>query len=133
MADPDPLRRPPACTTESMADLPDARARVTRIYQSAFDTVGRQHLSELDESYYETLRTALLDAGATEREIDGVAAGLVTSVVEATLDPTASELEIRREQFELIGQHVARTRLTIAIAHGDACIKIDLPDRPATH
>ena len=117
-----------------MADLADARAaRLRRICQSAFDAVDRQHFSELDESYYEALRTALRDAGATVCEIDTFVAWLVTSVVEATLDPTPEEIETRREQFELICRHVACTRLAITIGDGDAFIKIEFPDRPATH
>jgi hypothetical protein len=115
------------------ADFPEALVRLRRICQSAFDTVERQRFAEIDESYYDALRTALVDAGATDRETAVVAPCLVTIVVEATPDPTPDEQEIRREQFELICQHVARTRLLIVIGVGDAFIQVEFPDRPATH
>ncbi len=78
-----------------MADRVGARARLRRIHHSAFNTVERQHFSAIDESYYEALRTALVAAGATDREIDGVPAALIAFVV-ATLDPTPDEQDIRR-------------------------------------
>jgi hypothetical protein len=70
-----------------------------------------------------------LAAGATEREIDSLAAFHVVKVVEWT----APRSETRLEQFELIGAHLACTDMEVRIGTGDCYVWVAFPNRPKVH
>jgi hypothetical protein len=74
-----------------------------QVLRSAFERMHRQRHTELDESFWQAMRQSLVAAGATDSEIDSVAAYMVTVIVEATdvrgKDPeSASVLRNERRQ-----------------------------------
>jgi hypothetical protein len=114
-----------------MAMTPRERLdRWQRIMRVAFERIDALRLSDdLDESFYEPLRAALVAAGATDREIDGVAELLITWVVQTT----APDSETRVSQFALIIDHLACTTVRIGLTPGDTLLTVDFPDRPRRH
>jgi hypothetical protein len=101
--------------------------RFQHVLRTALPTMLAQRLSDdLDEWFWSTFRDALLGAGATDREIDSVAAYMVTMVV----DGTAPDSEARREQFGLIAQHLAERDMHVRIGGGDSSIWVEFPQRP---
>lgn len=101
--------------------------RLQRVWRQALEQLDTLHLSgDLDESFYDAWRDCLLSAGATDGEIDCMAASLVTTVVERTED----QAELRREQFELIAHHLASTDMRVTIGKDDSYIAVEFPSRP---
>jgi hypothetical protein len=85
---------------------------------------------EADESFYAGLRECLLAAGATEADLDGVAAGCVVIVVECMRPEWEDE---RRDQFELIAHHLACADMVVSLGEGDSYIQIQFPNRARVH
>jgi hypothetical protein len=77
--------------------------------------------------WYEALRESALAAGASDADIDALAAVVVRVVVDTITDP-----ETRREQFELIAAHLSKTDLTVRI-RPDGFTKVKFPNRPTAH
>jgi hypothetical protein len=114
-----------ATTAKARELLVRARTeRWVRVLLGALEGVGM-----VDEDFYTGLRQDLIAAGATNREIDDLAATLVVGVVEAT-EPTSAT---RDEQFELIVDHLACTRMRITLRKDDAAVAVEFPDRPRIH
>ena len=119
------------------AESDDARM-TPRDRMERWQRIGRQVLEKLDalrltgeadEYFYQTLRDAFVEAGATDAEIEVMAQFLITLVVEQT----AAHSEARMSQFELITDHIACTTVRIRLSHADTVLLIDFPDRPRTH
>jgi hypothetical protein len=68
----------------------------------------------------------MLAADATDAEIDALAAWLVTTIVEWT--PAGSGE--RDEQFELIVDHLACTRMRVCLGKADSFVSVEFPNRP---
>jgi hypothetical protein len=83
----------------------------------------------VDESFYDALRESLVAAGATEAEIDVIAQLFITWVVENT-EPDSEE---RVSQFELITEHLARTKVRITLNQADTVLTVEFPNRPRPH
>jgi hypothetical protein len=73
---------------------------------------GLHFAREMDEYFYTACRDALLNAGPTEREVDGFAAWMVTRVVSCT----RPHAEQGREQVELIANTSPARRCPCASA-----------------
>jgi hypothetical protein len=85
------------------------------------------HLSgEADESFWTQIREALVEAGATDREIDRLAGFLVRVVIEGST-PGSEE---RCDRLELLVNHLAQTDMTVRIGKNDSYIDVDFPSRP---
>ena len=111
-----------ATTTKARELLVRARTeRWVRVLLDALEGVGM-----VDEDFYTGLRQDLIAAGATDTEIDGLAATMVVGVVESTeaTSPT------RDEQFALIVDHLACTRMRISLGKNDAAVAVEFPNRP---
>jgi hypothetical protein len=109
-------------TTKARERLVRARTeRWVRVLLDALEGVGM-----VDEDFYTGLRQDLIAAGATDTEIDGLAATMVVGVVESTeaTSPT------RDEQFGLIVDHLACTRMRITLRKNDAAVAVEFPNRP---
>ena len=105
---------------------PEAVARVQRIWRVAFERLDRLHLSgDTDEDFWSQLRDGLLAGGATDNDLCGAAAFFVTFVVENT-KPHSEE---RDWQFDLICQHLCRSKMVIKIGRDDSFISVEFPDR----
>jgi hypothetical protein len=79
-----------------------------------------------DEESCAAWRTAMLGAGATERDLDVLAVFLVLLVIAET--PRGS----RRRQFELIAKHIACASMRVGFGEGGEVLGIEFPDqRPA--
>ena len=111
-----------------MTPVDDVEAeRWERIILATLDRLDALRLSdELDVSFYEALHESLIIAGATEFEIDSVTALLIMGAVENT-EPGSEE---RATQFELITDHLARTKVRISLNRADTVLKTEFPDRP---
>jgi hypothetical protein len=79
---------------------------------------------ELDESFWDRLRNALIMAGATEREIDLVAAILARFVAKDVADS-----DRREEALELLARHLACTEMTIEIGPRVCDTTVNFPQR----
>jgi hypothetical protein len=109
---------------------PEGVERFQQVVRTALERLDALRLTDdLDESFYEALRTALVAADATEREIDALAVCYVVHVVECT----APHSETRLEQFELIGAHLACTDMEVRIGTGDCYVWVAFPNRPKVH
>ena len=84
---------------------------------------------ELDDSYWVTMRAWLLEMGATERQIDQLAAFMVCLVVMLTSAHSAE----RHEQLDLIATYLARTDMDVRLDPLDRCAQIDFPCRETVH
>jgi hypothetical protein len=81
---------------------------------------------EADESFWAQIREALVEAGATDREIDRLAGFLVRVVIEGST-PGSEE---RCERLELLVNHLARADMTVRIGKDESYIEVDFPSRP---
>ena len=114
--------------TESLVTTDRARlARAQSVIRKALARMADKRHSEMDQSFYSDWRQSLLDAGATETEIEAQALFFVTRVMEET---TPADAEFRREQLELIAHHLACTEMHVRISKDDQCMRVDFPDRP---
>jgi hypothetical protein len=95
-----------------------------RVLLDALEGAGR-----VDEGFYTGLRQDLIAAGATDTEIDGLAATMAIVVVEST-EPTSPT---RDEQFALIVDHLACTCTRITLGKNDAAVAVEFPNRPQIH
>ena len=107
----------------------DAFERRQRLLRVVVEQLSRQRLGELDEYFWTALRDAYLAAGATPDDISALAAFLAAQIVEWTAPASAA----RREQFQLIAEHLACADMTIRIAPGDASVGVEFPDAPKVH
>lgn len=103
--------------------------RWQRVLRAALEKMEACQHSALDEAFWSQLRAAMLSAGATETEIDALAAHQVCCVVEWT----AHDSEERQYQFELIAEHLSCTDMFVRIGKGDSFVKVDFPARPKVH
>jgi hypothetical protein len=104
--------------------------RWQRVLRGALQAIDALDLpDELDESFWAAMREAMLAAGATDAEIDALAAHFVAYVVEHT----AAESDERWEQFELITQHLSCTDMHVRIVKGDAFVFVEFPSRQRIH
>jgi hypothetical protein len=122
---PMPALRPPECldVTEVTREAVERWQRMLGIALEKMD--GLRLSGELDESFYEELRASLLAAGATGAEIDGLAAWLVTKIVEWTPGGSGE----RDEQFELIVDHLACTKMRVCLGGADSFVSVEFPNR----
>jgi hypothetical protein len=89
----------------------DRTERWQRLGRAVLEQVDALRLSDdLDECFYEAVREALVTAGATDTEIDGMAALFITWATEQTA-PGSDE---RESQYDLITTHLARTTVRIS-------------------
>jgi hypothetical protein len=96
------------------------------VLRAALQQIDRSRFSDdADEAFWVALREALTGAGATEREIDLVAASITRSVVCNTADA-----DRRDEVLELIAQHLVRTDMTIQIGPRVCDTNVEFPERP---
>jgi hypothetical protein len=101
--------------------------RWQQLARAALERMDALRLSdELDESFYEALRESLVAAGATDAEIDAMAAWLVTKIVEWT----GTRSDARYEQFELIVDHLACSTMRVCLGKADAFVSVEFPNRP---
>jgi hypothetical protein len=114
---------------------PDVRlverfVRWQQVSQAAFEQLRSRSLGEtdVDEAFYAALRECLLAAGATDGDIDIMAAHFVTVAV--GLWP---EWDDRQAQFELIATYLACTDMVVRLGAGDSFIAVQFPDRPRVH
>jgi hypothetical protein len=105
--------------------------RRQRVSREALEKMASLRLpQDADESFYAAMREGLLDAGATDAEIDGAAVHCVTIVVESMRPEWEEE---RRDQFELIATYLACTAMVVRLGKGDSFIAIQFTDRPRVH
>ena len=71
-------------------------------------------------------RAALLEAGATDGDLEALASWLVGHVVEARPD----DREGRRYQFELIARHFVVADMTVRVTEDGHVCAVDFPSRP---
>jgi hypothetical protein len=110
----------------TMTTDPEVLERWRRVALMAHERMQRLHLPELDESFWEALRESMLAAGATDREIDGLAAYFVTFVVQSSKPGD----ELRAEQIELIARHLACADMTVRLGKADSFVSVEFPNRP---
>jgi len=109
---------------------PDLAARSRQLLRDTLAKLDTFRLPDsLDESWYEALRASLVAAGATDQEIDRVAACLIVAIVGST----APGSEERVAHFEYITDHLACTKVRISLGQADTVLSIEFPNRPATH
>jgi hypothetical protein len=119
--------RPPIVTASGTVITWEAFERVQALFRHVCARLSTERWSgPTDEAFYMVMREAVLDAGATEREIHGVAAWMVHQVVAQT---AAGSCE-RREQFDLIVEHLACASMDVALSSADTVVSVDFPDRP---
>jgi hypothetical protein len=83
---------------------------------------------DLDENLYTALRESALAAGASDADLDALAAAVVRVVVDTATDP-----EARRAQFELIAEHLSCTDMTVRIRRDGSFTKAEFPNRLKAH
>jgi hypothetical protein len=83
----------------------------------------------MDDYFYEMLRESMVRAGATDAEIDSMAAWIVACIVKST---EAGSVE-RHEQFDLIVEHFCCTSMRIALGNAGGVVRVEFPERPRTH
>jgi hypothetical protein len=81
---------------------------------------------ESNESFDEALRESMSAEGATDGEIDAVAALDMTAAVEQT----ELDSEERLSQFELITDDLACTKVRICLNQADTGLTVEFPNRP---
>ena len=109
-------------TTEARERL--VRERTERWVRMLMGALARR--GRADEGFYTDLRQDLIAAGATDTEIDGLAAALAVCIVKVT-KPTSSA---RNEQFGLIVDHLACTFMRIELTANDDVLDVEFPNRP---
>jgi hypothetical protein len=108
-----------------MTDMDEALRwqQIVRLAAKRMDTLRLS--DEVDEYFCEEYREALLAAGATDSDIDNVAAFVMTLV----LQNTAPDSDERRQSLEAIASHLACRDTIIGIGQGDAWASVRFPTR----
>jgi hypothetical protein len=100
------------------------QAVVRHAYPQVPDSLG-----PLDDEYCAAWRTAMLAAGATERDLDVLAVLLVLRVIMLTERDSSD----RRDLIECIARHLAGTSMVIRIGRVANYVVVEFPDRPRIH
>jgi hypothetical protein len=87
---------------------------------------GVRHRGQPDASFLQDFRSALVQAGATGREIEASATVIISLVIDGTGDA-----EERAHQLELIAEHLCqRASMDVHLDRAGSVQRVVFPERP---
>jgi hypothetical protein len=113
-------------TTSGSLPVVEALARWQALGRAALAHVAPRGPSDV-ASAYDELRTAFLQAGAQERDLEILA---YLEVLQAVELPDSEE---RDRQLDLIAEHIVQTDTTVRVGQGDPPVRVEFPNRPSRH
>jgi hypothetical protein len=113
-------------TTSGSLPVGEALARWQALCRAALPHVARRRPPDV-ASVYDEMRTAILQVGGHERDLETLAYLEVLQAVELP-DPDA-----RDRQLNLIAEHIVQTVMTVRVGQGDPPVRMEFPNRPSRH